>query len=120
MRAPGGRGKPSRDLAKLGARPKATVAPRVGPRVGRRSSPASGVAPGGGDSGADPGGNPGADLPLAFRSPRLVPGPRTRPLRPAKGGRMIRDDRELEQAQAKVLVCQSLLANARQTLPPAA
>lgn len=31
---------------------------------------------------------------------------------------MIRDDRELQQAQAKVLVCQSLLANARQTLPP--
>jgi hypothetical protein len=33
---------------------------------------------------------------------------------------MIRDDRELQQAQAKVLVCQSLLANARQTLPPEA
>jgi hypothetical protein len=33
---------------------------------------------------------------------------------------MIRDDRELEQAQAKVLICQSLLSNARQTLPPAA
>jgi hypothetical protein len=31
---------------------------------------------------------------------------------------MIRDDRELQQAQAKILVCQSLLANARQTLPP--
>jgi hypothetical protein len=33
---------------------------------------------------------------------------------------MIRDERELQQAQAKVLVCQSLLANARQTLPPEA
>jgi hypothetical protein len=32
---------------------------------------------------------------------------------------MIRDDREMQQAQAKILVCQSLLANARQTLPPA-
>jgi hypothetical protein len=31
---------------------------------------------------------------------------------------MIRDDKELQQAQAKVLICQSLLANARQTLPP--
>lgn len=31
---------------------------------------------------------------------------------------MIRDDRELQQTQAKILVCQSLLANARQTLPP--
>jgi hypothetical protein len=31
---------------------------------------------------------------------------------------MIRDDRELQQAQAKILVCQSLMANARQTLPP--
>jgi hypothetical protein len=33
---------------------------------------------------------------------------------------MIRNDRELQQTQAKVLVCQSLLANARQTLPPEA
>lgn len=31
---------------------------------------------------------------------------------------MIRNDRELQQTQAKILVCQSLLANARQTLPP--
>jgi hypothetical protein len=31
---------------------------------------------------------------------------------------MIRNDEELEQRQAKLLVCQSMLARARQTLPP--
>jgi hypothetical protein len=31
---------------------------------------------------------------------------------------VIRDDRELEQRQAKLLVCQSMIAHARQTLPP--
>ena len=33
---------------------------------------------------------------------------------------MIKNDRELEQAQAKILICQALLANARRTLPPEA
>lgn len=33
---------------------------------------------------------------------------------------MIRNDRELEQAQAKLLICHALLANARRTLPPEA
>lgn len=33
---------------------------------------------------------------------------------------MIKNDRELEQAQAKLLICQALLANARRTLPPEA
>jgi hypothetical protein len=33
---------------------------------------------------------------------------------------MINNDRELEQAQAKLLICQALLANARRTLPPEA
>jgi len=33
---------------------------------------------------------------------------------------MIRNDRELEQAQAKLLICQALMANARRTLPPEA
>jgi hypothetical protein len=33
---------------------------------------------------------------------------------------MIKNDRELEQSQAKLLICQALLANARRTLPPEA
>jgi hypothetical protein len=33
---------------------------------------------------------------------------------------LIKNDRELEQAQAKILICQALLANARRTLPPEA
>jgi hypothetical protein len=33
---------------------------------------------------------------------------------------MIHNDREMEQAQAKLLICQALLANARRTLPPGA
>src|SRR5947199_168970 len=33
---------------------------------------------------------------------------------------MIKNERELEQTQAKILICQALLANARRTLPPEA
>jgi hypothetical protein len=33
---------------------------------------------------------------------------------------MIKNDREREQAQAKLLICQALLANARRSLPPEA
>src|SRR2546422_9941944 len=36
----------------------------------------------------------------------------------ARRGPVIRDDKDLEQRQAKLLVCQSMIAHARQTLPP--
>src|SRR5260370_42237921 len=55
---------------------------------------------------------------------REAPSPMNRKVTEAaayrENGPMIKNDRELEQAQAKILICQALLANARRTLPPEA